>query len=127
MRKQLGLPEDAIICTTVANYSPVKDHAKLLEAIAEVRSQLPENIRFVWLGEGPERSRLEAVREELDLVQEVTMPGKSDRVPEFLAASDIFILPSRLEGMSNAIKLRGNAAWLRKWVTAFWSPRVRRS
>jgi glycosyltransferase involved in cell wall biosynthesis len=31
------------------------------------------------------------------------MPGGSDRVPQFLAAADLFVLPSHLEGMSNAI------------------------
>jgi glycosyltransferase involved in cell wall biosynthesis len=31
------------------------------------------------------------------------MPGGSDRVPQYLAAADLFILPSELEGMSNAI------------------------
>lgn len=101
LRKQLQLPEDVIICTTVANFSPVKDHARLLEAIAA--AQLGEKIFFVWLGEGPERPRLEALREDCGLAQKVLMPGKTDRVPEYLAASDVFILPSRLEGMSNAI------------------------
>jgi glycosyltransferase involved in cell wall biosynthesis len=33
----------------------------------------------------------------------VQMPGGSDRVPQFLAAADLFVLPSELEGMSNAI------------------------
>lgn len=103
LRRQLELPEDAVICTTVANFSPVKDHAKLLEAIAGVRPRLPQDTLFVWLGEGPERRHLESERARYDLQDKVLMPGKSDRVPEFLAASDIFILPSRLEGMSNAI------------------------
>ena len=31
------------------------------------------------------------------------MPGGSDRVPQYLAAADLFVLPSHLEGMSNAI------------------------
>ena len=64
---------------------------------------MPQDTLFVWLGEGPERRHLESERARYDLQDKVLMPGKSDRVPEFLAASDIFILPSRLEGMSNAI------------------------
>jgi sugar transferase (PEP-CTERM/EpsH1 system associated) len=105
LRRALGWDDDECIVLTVASLTPVKGHDQLLEAAARVLAgQAPaRRPRFVWLGEGAERPALERRIAELGLGAAVTLPGASDRVPEALAAADLFVLPSRLEGMSNAI------------------------
>lgn len=99
----LGLPAGEALILTVGSLTPVKDHHSLVEAIA--RLPLPDNfpVRFLFLGEGALRPALEARIEALGLEHRISMPGSSDRVADYLAAADAFVLPSRLEGMSNAI------------------------
>jgi glycosyltransferase involved in cell wall biosynthesis len=87
----------------VGSLVPVKGHALLLEAAARVLAESDRQLRFLWLGDGAERGPLERRLVELGLGARVQMPGGTDRVPQFLAAADLFVLPSHLEGMSNAI------------------------
>ncbi len=103
LRKRLGMRPGELVVLTVAGLAPVKGHAQLLEAAAKVLSVSERRVRFLWLGEGAERGRLEARVNALGFGGRVQMPGGSDRVPQFLAAADVFVLPSELEGMSNAI------------------------
>jgi sugar transferase (PEP-CTERM/EpsH1 system associated) len=103
LRASLGIAEDELVLLTVASLTPVKGHARLLEAAARVVADTRRRVRFLWLGEGAERAALEARVRTLGLGARVQMPGGSDRVPHYLAAADLFILPSELEGMSNAI------------------------
>lgn len=104
LREELGLNTQEIIVTTVASLTPVKDHAKLLRAIALAHRLSPDvSTRFLFIGEGALRVSLQSEIQNLGLEGKVNLLGNSDRVADYLAASDVFILPSRLEGMSNAI------------------------
>ena len=73
-----------------------------LQAVARVAPRVPA-ARFVVAGEGPERGRLEALRRELGLDDRVSFPGSIRPVRELLAASDLFVLSSLEEGISNAL------------------------
>ncbi|MCG6940282.1 MAG: glycosyltransferase [Thiohalocapsa sp.] len=103
LRRALGLADDELVILSVASLTPVKGHARLLEAAAQVLAGTRRRVRFLWLGEGAERARLEARIRALQIDERVNLPGGSDRVPQHLAAADLFVLPSELEGMSNAI------------------------
>ena len=103
MRRSCGFPDGELVVLTVASLTPVKDHAGLLEAAARLRTQSAVPFRLLFVGEGALRSELERRVGELGLTRHVDMPGASDRVPDLLAAADVFVLPSHLEGMSNAI------------------------
>jgi glycosyltransferase involved in cell wall biosynthesis len=103
LRRSLGFVDDELVILTVASLTPVKGHTRLLEAAAQVLAGVRRRMRFLWLGEGPERERLTARLRTLGLGGQVDLPGGSDRVPDYLAAADLFVLPSELEGMSNAI------------------------
>jgi len=103
LRRRLGFDDDELVILTVASLTPVKGHDQLLAAAARAVAADLRRLRFLWLGEGAERQALQRRIDELGLGGHVQMPGGSDRVSQFLAASDLFVLPSRLEGMSNAI------------------------
>ena len=103
LRASLGYRDDECIVLTVASLTPVKGHDRLLEAAARVLGRSGRRLRFVWLGEGSERAALERRIAALGIGGSLSLPGASDWVPETLAAADLFVLPSRLEGMSNAI------------------------
>jgi glycosyltransferase involved in cell wall biosynthesis len=103
MRRELGLPTDAVVIVTVATLSPVKGHESLLHAARRLRLLTPMAIYWLFIGEGPLRKRLEREIQRLGLGDLVHLLGPTDRVAQFLTVSDIFVLGSRLEGMSNAI------------------------
>lgn len=102
-RQRLGLPPDRPLVLTVANLTPIKDHAALLEAAATLAASGAARPLFLWLGEGPTRAALQARIARLGLAADVLMPGSRHDVAPYLQAADLFVLPSRLEGMSNAI------------------------
>lgn len=72
----------------------------LLRAAGDV--SLRSGIEVVVAGEGPDRSKLMALAEDLEL-DHVRFVGQTDRVPELLAESDLFVLTSRWEGLPNVV------------------------
>ena len=74
----------------------------LLNAWAMVLEARP-TARLRLVGEGPERAGLEGLADRLGIRQAVEMPGISRDVEGELRGSDLFVLPSREEGMSMAL------------------------
>ena len=100
-----GLSDNTPVVATVANVRSVKGIDILLRAAVVVREQLPE-ARFVVIGEAYDASYLRELlqlAEQLGVGQNVRFLGPRNDVCALLKASDLFCLPSRSEGMSNAL------------------------
>jgi glycosyltransferase involved in cell wall biosynthesis len=82
------------IVLTVARLAPQKGLEFLLRAAA----MLPE-ATFVIAGDGPARSILAAQAESAGLADRVRFLGSRRDVPDLLAACDVFVLPSLIEGL----------------------------
>lgn len=102
MRLSLGISEDAPVIGIVANLRPVKDHATFLQAAGIVHTQIPA-ARFLIIGDGPEKPKLQKIADELKLTDAVIFLGARLDVPQILAACDIGVLSSRSESFSNAV------------------------
>lgn len=76
-----------------------KDFPTLLRAFARV----PPPARLIVFGEGPDRSALEALRDELGLADRVSFPGFLANLPAELAAADLFVLSSLWEGLPGVL------------------------
>jgi glycosyltransferase involved in cell wall biosynthesis len=75
-----------------------------LQALAELRSHEREPlIRLVLVGAGPEEYALRRLTEGLHLADRVVLLGARRDVAEIVAASDLFILPSLNEGLSQSL------------------------
>jgi glycosyltransferase involved in cell wall biosynthesis len=96
LRAELGLAPTDRAVAIVAALRPEKNHAMLLEAIAQVRRKLPEAALLV-VGEGPERSSIERRAKELGIADAVRMLGNRSDVPAVLATADVFALSSHME------------------------------
>jgi glycosyltransferase involved in cell wall biosynthesis len=72
--------------------------------------ELPST-KFVVIGEGPDRDKLESLIDELKLRQSVSMLGRRDDMPSVYASLDIMVSASRQEGLPMAI-LEGMASSL---------------
>jgi len=100
-RALLRLKPNDVGITCVSNLRPGKGHAILLRALAQLDPE-PEWRAFI-VGDGPEQNKLERMIINLGLSHRVRLLGKRRDVGHILAGSDIFIFPSRAEGMSNAL------------------------
>jgi len=92
-----------IVC--VANLRPIKNIEMLLRTAAIVRQQAPL-ARFLIVGSAFDQEYSDQVgklAQALDVNRTVTFTGPSSEVVSILKACDIFFLPSRSEGLSNAI------------------------
>jgi len=98
-RRTLGLPIDATVIGTVANYYPPKNLPWYFETIASSERLRQDRISFVVIGDGPERDAVESKRHELGLERTVVLPGRRDDVRSLYRAFDVFVLPSSKEGM----------------------------
>lgn len=101
-RKNLGFPSDAVIIGIVANLRPVKAIDMFIRAAKIVSEHCP-NARFVVVGEGPERERLEQLAAENGIASLVCFLGKRLDIAEILGCMDIGILSSSSESFSNSI------------------------
>jgi len=93
-----GLSPQACILGTVGRLVPVKNQALLLHVIARLRTRVPD-AQLVVVGDGPERSALEALARRLDVADRVRFLGESRNIETVLPAFDVFCLPSLAEGL----------------------------
>lgn len=100
LKRKLGFPEGKIHLLTVRNLEPRMGIENLLKSIHILKKD-QAGIHLILGGEGIERQNLENMIKELDLYEDVTMKGfiRSSLLPQYYAAADFFILPTRhLEG-----------------------------
>lgn len=102
VRKEAGLEDKDIFLLSVGRLVYQKAHQILVSAMPLVLSEFPD-VKLGICGDGLLRSQLELQIKELELVQNVRLLGKSDHVARFLSAADIFVLPSRWEGLPIAL------------------------
>jgi glycosyltransferase involved in cell wall biosynthesis len=97
-RTKLGLAMDVPVVGCVANLTPKKDHAGLLDAIERVREHLPDVV-LLLIGSGPLEDELRTSVRERRLGSTVRLLGSRDDVAELLPSFDVFVLSSRFEGL----------------------------
>jgi glycosyltransferase involved in cell wall biosynthesis len=98
VRADLGLGEGPV-ALHVANFLPVKGHDILVRALAKVRDR-GVKLTVVTAGDGDERPAIEAAAAQLGLGPDrLRFLGFRTDVPDLLAAADLFVLPSRMEGL----------------------------
>ncbi|SRR5579871_1140209 len=83
-------------------HSDVKGHAFLIAAAAEVVREFP-NARFLLVGDGAQRPDFEQKVAQLGLQSNFLFLGRRNDVPKVLSSCDIAVLPSKAEGLPNAV------------------------
>lgn len=99
-RQQLNLPPEGHIVGTIANLYPNKGVDVLISAFAELKDT---GWHLAIIGEGPSRPALEALIKKHNLTDSVTLLGSREHADRLLKAFDVFVLPSRKEGMPFAL------------------------
>ncbi len=87
---------------SIANFYHTKGLDILLKAFARIAKD-NDSLRLCLVGEGPERPHLLSLIENLDLKNKVILPGLVESASKYLLAFDLFVLPSRKEGLPYAL------------------------
>ena len=98
-QKSLEVDKKNLQFLAVGRFHEAKDYPNLLHAIAIFR-QNPQHKEYILnvVGDGELRPQIEALIEQLDLKDNVTVLGRRDDVPQLMQEADFFILPSAYEG-----------------------------
>ncbi len=100
VRAHYGL-EDCLVVGHVGRLHYQKNQTFLLEAFARLYQREPR-ARLVLVGDGPNLLSLEAKAVDLGVENEVLFLGMRDDVPRLLQAFDMYVMPSRFEGLGMA-------------------------
>lgn len=95
-RKKLDIHTDAPVIGIVAALRPEKNHDLFLEAARRMSSNF-NNARFVIIGDGPERQRLEELAKSKGIESQVIFTGATHDIPGVLSMLDVFSLTSHNE------------------------------
>ncbi len=96
IRSQLNITDDAPVFRLVAELRPEKNHELFLGVAARVITEKP-TARFLMVGDGPQREKLEELTRAKKIDDKVHFLGVRHDVPDVLAAIDGFLLTSHIE------------------------------
>jgi glycosyltransferase involved in cell wall biosynthesis len=102
IRSQFGISDSQIVVISTARLSKEKCLDRLISAFDHLSQHYP-NVSLFLLGDGPERERLNNLVSTKVNSDKVNFVGFQEDVVPFLLASDIFVLPSDIEGVATAL------------------------
>ncbi len=100
VREQYGLT-DCLVVGHVGRLHYQKNQTFLLESFARLHQREPR-ARLILVGDGPNLLSLEAKAVDLGVDREVLFLGHRDDVARLLQAVDLYVMPSRFEGLGMA-------------------------
>jgi glycosyltransferase involved in cell wall biosynthesis len=98
IRESLRLPSGARVVLTIGRFTEQKNHKCLLDAVPSVLARVPSTY-FMWAGTGPLEDELRRLVLERGLENNVRFLGRRTDVPDLMQAADLFVLPSKFEGL----------------------------
>lgn len=99
-RKELGLSKDSIVLLSVGELNKNKNHSIVIKALAKLNNP---NIHYLICGQGNLKEYLEKLIKKLKLENNVKLLGFRKDIYEIYKISDIFVFPSKREGLSVAL------------------------
>ena len=93
-------PEDEKLIVHTSNFRKVKRVEDVVKIFHNIRKQIKAKLLLV--GDGPERTHIEALCRELETCGDVRFLGKLEAVEEVLSVADLFIMPSEKESFGLA-------------------------
>ncbi|MDO8846010.1 TIGR03088 family PEP-CTERM/XrtA system glycosyltransferase [Methylicorpusculum sp.] len=100
------LNENTVIIGAVGRMHGVKDQITLVNAFINLCHQYPElkqSVRLVIIGDGPLRNEALELLKQHELTEWTWLPGERDDIADLMRCFDVFVLPSKAEGISNTI------------------------
>lgn len=101
VRKELGVKDTDFVVGTVGRMTYQKNHEFLVNVFAEIHDKTPS--KLVLVGDGELRDDIKSQVDRLGLTNDVLFLGKRNDVYRLLQGLDVFIMPTRFEGLSLAL------------------------
>lgn len=100
VRREFGYGDDDVLLVTTSRLV----YKNAVDDVVRAIALLPENLKFIVFGTGPDEEKLKTLIATLGVSTRVQLRGQIGHVemPKYLKACDIFIRPSRSEGMGNS-------------------------
>ncbi len=95
-----GIKEEDFIVTTTGRFHKGKNIEILLTCLSRIEN---EQVKLLLLGDGDEQEEIKALAQEMQIGHRVIFSGWRDDITSLLPGTDLFILPSLKEGMSNSL------------------------
>jgi glycosyltransferase involved in cell wall biosynthesis len=102
VRRELGLGASDTLALALGSLYPVKGHRVLVDAVGTLAAS-HETLHVAIAGRGGELEPLQAQARELGVANRLHMMGLRTDVPDLLAATDVFVMPSLNEGLPMAL------------------------
>ncbi len=102
VRRGIGVKNGGPLLLSVGRLVYQKGHEYLVHAMPRILGRYPDT-KAVICGEGALRSALERQISELGLEDCVKLLGNRNDISQYLASADVFVLPSRWEGLPVAL------------------------
>jgi L-malate glycosyltransferase len=97
-----GAPAHAGLLAHIGSYSEEKNHAWLVEAFARIHRERGD-AHLALIGDGPLRPAVEAQIHRLGLGGSIHVLGLRKDAAQLVAGADLFVLPSRIEGIPGVV------------------------
>lgn len=98
LRAQLGIAPEEIVIGSVGRFVKQKNYGFAIHVFAEFHHSHPQS-KLLILGDGEERTALEALSIEKGLSDSVIFPGVRNDINRFYSVMDVFFMPSLYEGL----------------------------
>jgi len=103
IKASLNIKEGTLLVGMVGKLSKHKDYPNFLRASKVIQEEFPST-QFLIVGEGSEGKKLKTLAKELGVESSVSFLGYREDIPQILAALDVFVLSSEVEGSPAVIK-----------------------
>ncbi len=102
LRTQYGISAQERVLGHVGRFSPVKNHAFLLEAFALLAKERSD-VKLLLVGEGDLQAQMQEKAQQLQVADQVLFVGAQYDTAPFYSVMDAFVLPSVFEGFPVAL------------------------
>ena len=93
-------PKGERLIMHTSNFRPVKRVEDVLRVFSQIRKEIPS--KLLLIGDGPDRTKIEALCRKLGTCADVHFLGKLKNVEEVYSVADLFLLPSETESFGLA-------------------------
>lgn len=98
VREDFEISRDALTVGAIGRFTNQKNPFFIVDILDELRKMEPD-FRFLWAGDGELKADVERRIEQKGLQKNVILLGVRDDIPCILQALNVFILPSKYEGL----------------------------
>lgn len=111
LRSEVGIPENAFVLGHIGRFSEQKNHEFLLKVFCEVCKRQPDAF-LLMVGNGELKEQIAEKVQQLGISERVCMLSNRTDIPQLLKTMDVFVFPSRFEGLPVSL-VEAQAAGLR--------------